>query len=321
MPLDTKTKIVVVGHGDVMEAALRRYFTGQGFTRLVAVGAFNPLSAVNTLSFFERESPEMVILTSLRSGGIGINQAQPAQFIHENLLSQVNVIDAAYRTGVKKLLFVAASCIYPKDADVPIKEESFLTQPMETTSLPYSMAKAAGVVMCQAYRRQYGFNAIVAVPSTVYGPGTGTDVREEHVLGALIHKFTRARNTGEKAVELWGSGAPLREFLFADDFAAACHFLLEHYEDEAMINVPGGEAVSIEALAGMIKDAVGFKGGIDWDRSRSDGAMRKVLDGSRLKAMGWSPQTGLLEGIRRTCAALDPDISLNNPSGRYDGKG
>ena len=261
---------------------------------------------MGTRSFFERERPEIVILGSVRSGGIGINQAQPAEFIHENLLSEVNVIDAAWRGGVKKLLFLAASCVYPKDCPQPMKEDHFFTGPMEPTSLPYSAAKAAGVVMCQAYRRQYGFNAITAIPATVYGANgsTAEDVRLAHVLGALVGKFFRAVNEKQPSLELWGTGEARREFIFGEDLAAACAFLLETYDGAEVINVGTGEDLTIKDLAGIVKEVSGFTGEVVWDRSKPDGAMRKLLDSSRLLSMGWKPRVSLTEGISRTFEAI-----------------
>jgi GDP-L-fucose synthase len=302
MKMTPQTKIVIVGHGDVVEASLRAHFAARGFQAVASVGAFNPLDMMGTRSFFEREKPEVVILGSVRSGGIGINQAQPAEFIHDNLLSEVNVIDAAHRAGVQKLLFLAASCVYPKDSPQPMKEACFLTGSMEPTSLPYSTAKAAGIVMCQAYRRQYGFNAIAAVPATVYGANasTGEDVRMAHVLGALIAKFFRAVKEGEEAVELWGTGEARREFIFGEDLAAACVCLLENYDGEELINIGAGEDIAIKDLAGIVKDVSGFSGQIVWDRSKPDGAARKLLDSSRLLSMGWKPKVSLTEGITRT---------------------
>ena len=295
-----------MSHGDVIEAALRAHFAGRGAEGIFSVGAFDPLNAAGTKAFFQREKPQVVILGSVRSGGIGINQAQPAEFIHENLVSEVNVIDAAYRSGVEKLLFLAASCVYPKDSPQPMKEEYFLTGPMEPTSLPYSAAKAAGIVMCQAYRRQYGFNAIAAVPATVYGAnaGMGEDVRLAHVLGALVGKFFRAVKEGEGEVELWGTGEARREFIFGEDLAVACDFLLEHYDEEAPVNIGTGEDIAIRDLAGIVKDISGFKGRIVWDTSKSDGAMRKLLDSSRLLAMGWKPAVTLRDGITRAFEAM-----------------
>jgi GDP-L-fucose synthase len=247
-----------------------------------------------------QESPEVVVLTSVRSGGIGANQALAGEFIYENLQAQCNVIHTAYQHRVSKLLYVGASCVYPRDCPQPLKEEFFLSGPMEKTSEPYSMAKAAGIVMCQAYRKQYGFNAISIVPATVFGPGEGSGEAENaHVMGALMAKFRKAVKAGDKSVELWGTGEPRREFLYADDFASACHFLLEHYEGAELLNVGTGVEVSIRELTMIIREVSGFKGEITWDTSRPDGAKRKFLDSSRLHAMGWKPRVDLADGIRK----------------------
>lgn len=306
MKITPQTKIVIVGHGDVIEASLRAHFAASGCQGVFSVGAFNPLHAAGTNLFFERETPDVVILGSVRSGGIVINQSEPAVFIHDNLLSQVNVIDAAYRFGVKKLLFLSASCTYPKDCPQPMKEEYFLTGAMEPTSIAYSAAKAAGVVMCQAYRRQYGFNAIVAVPATVYGVNVSQveEVRLAHVLGAFIGKFSRAVKENQKMIELWGTGEVRREFIFSEDFASACEFLIENYDEEVLINMGTGEDIAIKDLAEMVKDISGFKGQIVWDRSKPDGTMRKFLDSSRLLSMGWKPKVSLMQGICRTFEAI-----------------
>lgn len=306
MEITPQTKIVIVGHGDVMEASLRAHFAACGYKGVVSVGAFDPLNAAGSKAFFERETPDVVILGSVRSGGIVVNQSQPAEFIHDNLLSQVNVIDAAYRSGVKKLLFLASSCVYPKGCPQPMKEEYFLTAPMEPTSLAYSTAKAAGVVMCQAYRRQYGFNAIVAVPATVYGVNVSAseEIRLAHVLDALIGKFSRAVRDKHKTVDLWGTGDVRREFIFSEDFGAACEFLIRNYDEEEIINMGTGEDITIRDLADMIKEISGFNGQVVWDRLKPDGTMRKLLDSSRLLSMGWAPKVSLMQGICRTFEAI-----------------
>ena len=219
--------------------------------------------------------------------------------------AQTNVIHQSYEHQVKKLLFVGASCVYPKDCPQPMKEESFLSGAMEKTSEPYSLAKAAGIIMCQAYRKQYGFNAVSIVPATVYGPGEGASSAENaHVMGAMLAKFRKAVAEGARSVEFWGTGEPRREFLYADDFAAACHFVLEHYDSGELLNVGTGGDVSIRDLARIIRDVSGFKGEITWDTTRPDGAKRKLLASSRLLSMGWRPQVALAEGVQRTYQAL-----------------
>ncbi len=303
LQLTPQTKIVIVSHGSVIESSLRAHFFARGYMGVMPVGSFDPLNGVMTAAFFEREKPDVVILGSVRSGGIAENQAHPAELIRENLLAQAHVIDAAYRSGVKKLLFLGASCMYPKEAAQPIKEEYFLQGPMEPTSLPYAAAKAAGVVMCQAYRREYGFNAIAAVPATVYSLQAGHESGQEHVLGALIGKFDTAVREKWASVELLGTGNPKREFIFGDDLAAACVCLLEKYDGESPVNIGTGEEIAVRDLADMVAAAAGFTGKITWDLSKPDGAMFKLLDSARLKSLGWDAQVSLKEGIRRVFEA------------------
>jgi GDP-L-fucose synthase len=260
------------------------------------------LDQTSVQKLFKTKKPEYVFLGSIRSGGIVANQKFAAEFIYENLECQTNVIHAAYRSGVKKLLYYTSSCVYPKDAKNPIKEESFLAGPLEPTSEPYAVAKIAGMKLCETYNRQYGFKAIVAVPATVYGPGSDMDLKTAHVIGALIAKFHDAVKGGLKEVTVWGSGKPKREFLFADDFVAGSLFLMGHYNDAAIVNLGCGCDVSIKELASMIKQISGFKGKIVFDASKPDGTMRKLLDNTRVAKLGWKAQVRLEEGIRRTYA-------------------
>lgn len=298
--MDKSSSFFIVGHGDVIETALCDHLRRQGFKAVLSSTALglDVLDRAAVDRFFDAEKPEYVVMTSVRSGGIGANQAFPAELIYENLQAQGNIIDGAFRKGVKKLLFLAASCIYPKECAQPIREEAFLTGPMEKTSEPYSMAKAAGVIMCQAYRKQYGFPAIVAVPATVYGPGREEDPKDAHVLSAMIMKFREAMRSGAEAVEFWGSGQPRREFIFGDDLASACLFLLERYDEAGLINIGAGEDVEVKELALLIKAASGFKGEVRWDAFRPDGALRKLLDSSKLSSLGWRAKTSLEDGIR-----------------------
>ena len=300
--MDNKSRIFIAGHGDVVERSLAAYFRSAGFSQVfpsyeMRIDLINPL-AVRVL--FDKETPDYVILTSVRSGGIGANRSHPAEFIYENLQAQNNIIHLAYQHKVKKLLFIAASCVYPKDAPQPMKEGSFLGGPLEKTSEPYSIAKAAGIIMCQAYHQQYGFDALCAVPATVYGPGESAQEAENlHVMGAMMAKFRKAVKDGAKVVELWGSGEPRREFLYVDDFASACHFLLEKRNGGEMFNVGAGVDVSVRELARLIQEVSGFKGEIKWDATHPDGAKRKLLDSSHLLSMGWKPKVNLAEGVRK----------------------
>jgi len=306
--MDTDTKIFIAGHGDVMERCLVDHFRANGFSRVLS-STERKIKLVDPLAvrvFFVQESPEVVVLTSVRSGGIGANQSFAGEFIYENLEAQSNVIHLSHQHQVKKLLFIGASCVYPKDCPQPMKEECFLTGAMEKTSEPYAVAKAAGIVMCQAYRKQYGFNALSIVPATVYGPGDGAAAADNaHVMGAMLAKFRQAAKEGAPFVELWGTGDPRREFIYADDFASACHFLLEHEGPEEFLNVGTGVEVSIRELAMIVREVTGYKGEIRWDTARPDGAQRKLLDSSRLFSLGWKPQVALAQGIRRVNHALE----------------
>jgi GDP-L-fucose synthase len=303
------SRILIIGHADAIEHSLTVHFRANGYSNVLStkVGAngrsplqVDFLDQRSVQKFFETQKPEYVFLGSIRSGGIVANQKFGAEFMYENLECQTNVIHAAYRSGVKKLLYFTSSCVYPKDAKQPIKEESFLTGPLEETSGPYAVAKIAGAKLCQTYNRQYGFKAIVVVPATVYGPGSDMDLKTAHVIGALIAKFSDAVKSGEKEVTVWGSGKPKREFLFADDLVAGSLFLMDRYAGAEMINLGCGTDVSIRELAGIIKKISGFKGKIAFDRSKPDGAMRKLLDSRRVKALGWKPKVKLEEGVRRT---------------------
>ncbi len=296
------SRIFIVGHNDSVENSLRGYFQSQGFAHVISntQDHINVLDQSKVADFFKKFKPEYVFLGSLRSGGIAANQKFPAEFIYENTQSQNLVISEARRWSVKKLLYFSSSCVYPKAAKQPIKESSLLTGPLEPTSEPYAVAKIAGTKLCQAYKAQYGFNAIAAVPATLYGPGSDTDIENAHVLGALIAKFHKAKTEGAKEVTVWGSGKPRREFLYVDDFVSACLFLMEKYDGADVINVGSGHDVTIRQLAGMIKKASGFKGKIIFDTKKPDGAMRKLLDTTRMCKLGWKPKVGLEEGIEKT---------------------
>ena len=300
MHLDSK--IFIVGHNDSIENSLKGYFKVQGFRHVISntqdrIDVLNPVSVEN---FFKKFKPAYVFLGSIRSGGIAANQKYPAEFIYENSQVQNLVIQAACQYKVKKLLYFSSSCTYPKDAKQPIKESSLLTGPLEPTSEAYAVAKIAGTKMCQAYRAQYGLNAVVAVPATLYGPGSDIDIENAHVLGALIAKFHKAQNEGAQQVVVWGSGKPRREFLYVDDFVSACLFLMEHYEGAEMINIGTGDDVTIQQLAVMIKKVSGFKGKIIFDTSKPDGVMRKLMDNSRIRKLAWKPKVSLEEGIEKT---------------------
>ena len=250
--------------------------------------------------FFQKEQPEYVILTAAKVGGINANNTYPADFIRDNIQIQTNVIDSAYRNGTKKLLFLGSSCIYPRDCPQPIKEEYLLTGPLEKTNEWYAIAKIAGIKMCQAYRRQYGFNAICAMPTNLYGPGDNFDLETSHVLPALIRKFHEAKINNEPEVVVWGSGKPRREFLHVDDLATACLHLLKKYNDGEVLNVGVGEDISILELAELIKTISGYKGNIIFDSSKPDGTPQKLLDITKIEKTNWGSQVSFRKGLKQT---------------------
>lgn len=300
--MDKDSRILIVGHHDIIEKSLISFFQKNEFPHVFSSSqqALDVLDQQAVREFFDSKRIDYVFLASTRSGGIAANQAHPGEFIYHNLESQNHIIDYAYRAGVKKLMFFSGSCAYPKETQQPIKEESLLTGPLETTSESYSVAKIAGIKMCQGYRKEYGFNAIVAVPATVYGPGAEMDPPTAHVISALIVKFHEAVTKKDKTITVWGTGDPRREFLFSDDFVSACIFLMENYDEREPINVGCGEDVSIKELAQIIKEISGFKGDLLFDSSKPDGTMRKLMDNTRITKMGWKPKTSLKEGIRKT---------------------
>jgi len=300
--MQLNSRIFIVGHNDSIENSLKKNFQAKGFRHVISNSQehINVLNQVLLENFFKKFKPEYVFLGSLRSGGIAANQRFPAEFIYENIQSQSLVLDAAYRHKAKKLIFLSSSCVYPKLAKQPIKEASLLTGPLEETSEAYAMAKIAGTKMCQAYRSQYHFNAIAAVPATLYGPGSDTDIENAHVLGALIAKFHQAKIDGAREVIVWGSGKPKREFLFVDDFVNACMFLMDKYNGNELINIGSGFDLSINQLAGIIKDISGYQGKITFDTTKPDGVMRKWLDTTRIEKLGWKSKINLEAGIEKT---------------------
>lgn len=253
-------------------------------------------------AFFAETRPQYVYLAAARVGGIRANNAYPADFLRDNLVLQTNVIDAAHRHAVKKLLFLGSSCVYPKLAPQPMREDCLLTGPLEPTNEWYAIAKIAGLKMCQAYRRQYGFNAIAVMPTNLYGPGDNFNLADAHVLPALIRKFHEAKECGASEVEIWGTGAPRREFMHVDDLADALVYLMDRYDDENLINIGWGLDVTIAELAATVARVVGFNGQLRFDPTKPDGTPRKLLDTARLKDLGWKPSIRLEEGIRGTYA-------------------
>ena len=300
MEIDRKERIYIAGHRGLVGSALWREFATAGFKNLIGRthAELDLLDAVAVRDFYEKEKPAYVLIAAAKVGGILANSTYPAQFLYENLQIQNHLIHGAWQAGVKKLLFLGSSCIYPRLAPQPIQEAHLLTGPLEPTNEWYAIAKIAGIKMCQAYRRQYGCDFISAMPTNMYGPNDNFDLQSSHVLPALIRKFHEAKVAGAATVTCWGTGAPLREFLYADDLARACLFLLENYREEQFINIGYGSDVSIRQLAETVRSVVGFSGEIVWDASKPDGSPRKLMDSSRLFALGWQPQVDLETGIR-----------------------
>ena len=300
--MNPSSRIYVAGHSGLVGSAIVRRLRALKHEQLLLRTRheveLRDQAAVR--AFFERERPEYVFLAAAKVGGIQANANHPAEFLGDNLQIQTHVIDAAWRCGVKKLLFLGSSCIYPKHAPQPIAEDCLLTGPLEPTNEWYAIAKIAGLKMAAAYRRQYGFNAISAMPTNLYGPGDNFSLETSHVLPALIRKFHEAKVAGRSEVVVWGTGAPKREFLHVDDLADALVVLMQRYSDEAPINVGCGSDVSIAELAALVGEVVGFKGKLAFDTTKPDGTPRKLLDVSKLSALGWKPKIGLKEGIAAT---------------------
>jgi GDP-L-fucose synthase len=300
--MNSSERIFVAGHRGLVGSALIRRLRHDGFNNLLLQTSaqldLRNQAAVN--EFFATQRPDRVFLAAARVGGIFANDTHPAQFLADNLQIQTNVIDAAYRNGTRKLLFLGSSCIYPKHAPQPMTEDCLLTGPLEPTNEWYAIAKIAGLKMCQAYRRQYGFNAISAMPTNLYGPGDNFDLRHSHVLPALVRRFHEAKEARQPEVTIWGTGTPRREFLHVDDLAAACVFLMRTYEGETVLNVGWGKDIAIAELAALIGETVGYPGRLTFDTSKPDGTPRKLLDVSRLSALGWSAGISLRDGLAST---------------------
>ena len=300
--MQTASKVFVAGHRGLVGSALVRALGQRGFKNLL-LRTHAELDLTNQSAveqFFRTEQPDHVLLAAAKVGGIHANSSYPAEFMQVNLAMQSNVIDAAWRHGTQKLLFLGSSCIYPKLAPQPMPEDCLLTGPLEPTNEWYAIAKIAGLKMCQAYRRQYGFNAISVMPTNLYGPGDNFDLQNSHVLPALLRKFHEAKVAGAAEVEVWGTGTPRREFLHVDDLADACLYLMERYNDEGLINVGWGTDQSIRELATLVGEVVGFRGALRFDASKPDGTPRKLLDTKRVNALGWKPRIELRAGLRAT---------------------
>ena len=302
--METSSKIFVAGHRGLVGSAICRRLAELGYRNLILRDRqqLNLRRQTDVDQFFAAERPQYVFLAAAKVGGILANSTYPADFLLDNLVIQVNVIDAAYRYGAQKLEFLGSSCIYPKFAPQPIREESLLTGELEPTNQWYAIAKIAGIKMAQAYHAQYGFRAISLMPTNLYGPGDNFDLQSSHVLPALLRKFHDVKATGASQVSVWGSGSPRREFMHVDDFADAAVFLMQNYDSPEIINVGVGEDIEIRGLARLIAAVTGFKGEIVFDDSKPDGTPRKLLDTTRLRALGWKPRIDLEAGVRETYA-------------------
>ena len=300
MEIARDARIYVAGHRGLVGSAIWRELQRRGYTHLIGRtrAELDLLDGAAVNRFYAQEKPEYVVDAAAKVGGILANDRHPAEFIYQNLQIQNHLIHGACVAGVRKLLFLGSSCIYPRLSAQPMKEEYLLTGPLEPTNEWYAVAKIAGIKMCQAYRRQYGCDFISAMPTNMYGPNDNYDPQNSHVLPALIRRFHEAKQANAPTVTCWGTGSPFREFLYADDLARACIFLLEHYSEEQFINVGSGTEVSVRELTETVGRVIGYAGRIEWDASKPDGMPRKLMDSSRLFALGWKPQVDLETGIR-----------------------
>ena len=294
-------KIYIAGHKGMVGSAIYRKLQAMGFTNFVTRSSaeLDLRNQAAVADFFATEQPDYVFLAAAKVGGIWANNTYRADFLYDNIMIQSNVIHEAYKNKVKKLMFLGSSCIYPKFAEQPLKEAYLLTGTLEPTNEPYAIAKIAGIKMCDAYRSQYGCRFISVMPTNLYGPNDNYDLNNAHVLPSMLRKFHEAKQQKAATVTLWGTGAPMREFLHADDMAAACVYLMQAYDEAGIVNIGVGADISIKDLASMIQEIVGFEGAIHWDTTKPDGTPRKLMDVSKLKALGWQAQIGLKEGIER----------------------
>lgn len=302
MMMEKDAKIYVAGHRGLAGSSIVRLLKQKGYQNLVlrTSSELDLRDQQAVKEFFEEEKPAYVFLAAAKVGGINANRLYPATFLYDNLCIQNNVIHQSYKNGVKKLLFLGSSCIYPKNAPQPIKEEYLLSGYLEPTNDAYAVAKIAGIKMCQSYHKQYGCNFISVMPTNLYGPGDNYDLENSHVLPALLRKFHEAKINQEPTVTIWGTGRPRREFLHVDDLAAACYFLMENYQEPDIINVGVGKDITIAEMAQMIQKISGYEGRLVFDTSMPDGTFQKLLDVSRIQALGWQAQIGFEEGVRKT---------------------
>jgi GDP-L-fucose synthase len=298
--MDKNSKIYIAGHRGMVGSAILRKLQKEGFTNIITrtSSELDLRSQQQVTDFFITEKPDYVFLAAAKVGGIVANNTYRAEFLYDNLQIQNNVIHSSYLNNVKKLMFLGSSCIYPKLAPQPLHEDYLLTGPLEETNEPYAIAKIAGIKMCDAYRAQYGCNYISVMPTNLYGYNDNYHPQNSHVLPALIRRFHEAKETGTPSVTIWGSGTPKREFLFADDLAEACYYLMQNYDEEGLVNVGTGEDLSIKELAILIKNIIGYTGDIDYDASKPDGTPRKLMDVSKLHSKGWKHSVQLADGIR-----------------------
>jgi len=298
--MNQNSKIYIAGHNGMVGSAIYRDLTGKGFDNIVTRTSkeLDLRIQQDVEFFFADEQPEYVFLAAAKVGGINANNIYRADFLYDNLMIEANIIHASWKTGVEKLLFLGSSCIYPKMAPQPLKEEALLTGTLESTNEPYAIAKIAGIKLCEAYRAQYNCKFISAMPTNLYGIGDNYDLNNSHVLPALIRKFHEAKKDDRHEVVIWGSGRPMREFLYADDAANACVFLMNNYDGEGFINVGTGEDLSIADLACLVGEVIGFRGNIIYDKSKPDGTPRKLMDVTKLNNLGWKHSVGLKEGIK-----------------------
>ncbi len=306
--MNKSSKIYIAGHRGLVGSAIMRKLHADGYTNTITrtKDELDLIKQNDVEAFFEKERPEYVFLAAAKVGGIVANNTYPAEFIYSNLIIQTSIIHASYKYDIKKLLFLGSSCIYPKFAPQPMKEEYLLTGALEATNEPYAVAKIAGLKMCQSYNRQYGTNFISVMPTNLYGPNDNFDLNNSHVLPALIRKFHEAKLETQQPcpqpITLWGTGSPRREFLYVNDLACACLFLMQNYDENEIVNIGTGKDITIKEVAGIIKDVIGYKGEVLWDDTKPDGTPRKLLDVTKINGLGWKAKTSLEEGIKKTYA-------------------
>lgn len=316
--MEKNAKIYVAGHRGMVGSALVRLLEKEGYTNILTATSaeVDLVNQASTKAFFEKEKPDYVFVAAAKVGGIHANNVYRADFLYQNLMIECNSISSAFETGVKKLLFLGSTCIYPKMAPQPLKEEYLLSGYLEDTNEPYAIAKIAGIKLCESYRRQHGSDFISAMPTNLYGPNDNYDLNNSHVLPALIRKFHEAKINGAQEVVIWGSGTPMREFLHVDDLAAGCYFLMKNYSDAGLVNVGTGEDISIGDLALLIKDIVGFEGKLVLDSSKPDGTPRKLTDCTKIHDMGWKHKIELREGITSVYEQFQKDYDRIAATGR-----